>query len=323
MHSAGVAARRIPGFKHLKEPADWSAWLLSAFDPRDRRTVQPEVGGHLVLVPAERFPNCFGVDPAFHAESVQNALLPVKAKRTLILCILHDMDTYAEDDLRPDYAKRLARARLERGFATPKEACARFGWKYDTYIQHERGERGIGRKAEEYARAYHVSEAWLLTGEGEMRGGQVRVPIVGLVGAGPDGAVLFATGDSNFGETVNAKNVTGSTVALEVRGDSMRGYAEDGWIITYEEKQPPSPELYGEVLVVFLEDGRVLVKQLLPGSAPGFYHLASSNAPILLDQAVREVAEITNIVPRRAATRFIRRNPDASIQDTGLDGRKR
>ncbi len=42
-----------------------------------------------------------------------------------------------------------------------------FGWNYDTYAQHENGTRGIGRAADRYAAAFRVSEAWLLTGEGD------------------------------------------------------------------------------------------------------------------------------------------------------------
>lgn len=37
----------------------------------------------------------------------------------------------------------------------------------DTYHQHENGQRGIGRVAADYAKAFKVSEAWLLTGEGQ------------------------------------------------------------------------------------------------------------------------------------------------------------
>jgi SOS-response transcriptional repressor LexA len=69
-------------------------------------------------------------------------------------------------DDRPDTSKRLEQARIAAGFAEAKSAAAFFGWKYDTYAQHENGTRGISRAAERYARAFKVSLAWLLTGEG-------------------------------------------------------------------------------------------------------------------------------------------------------------
>jgi len=70
-------------------------------------------------------------------------------------------------DDRPEFAKRLEQARKERGFETAKDAARRFGWTYETYIQHEQGIRGISRAAKKYADAFRVSEAWLLTGEGD------------------------------------------------------------------------------------------------------------------------------------------------------------
>lgn len=76
-------------------------------------------------------------------------------------------------DDRPEPAKRLEQARIARGFKEAKAAATYFGWKYDSYAQHENGTRGITRAASRYAKAYRVSEGWLLTGEG----------------AGPKGAV--------------------------------------------------------------------------------------------------------------------------------------
>lgn len=73
----------------------------------------------------------------------------------------------AETLSRPPAAQRLEYARVIRGFKDAKAAATFFGWPYATYIQHERGERGIGRQSEKYAKAFRVSEAWLLTGEGE------------------------------------------------------------------------------------------------------------------------------------------------------------
>ncbi|WP_342586165.1 hypothetical protein [Mesorhizobium hungaricum] len=86
----------------------------------------------------------------------------VKSKRISITCKMHTM---AFDD-RPDQAKRLEKARVNRGFRTAKEAARFFGWTYETYIQHEQGIRGISRAAGRYAEAFRVGEGWLLTGEG-------------------------------------------------------------------------------------------------------------------------------------------------------------
>ncbi|MBB2973978.1 hypothetical protein [Mesorhizobium sp. RMAD-H1] len=223
-------------------------------------------------------------------------------------------------DDRPEPAKRLQAAREARGFATPKEAAIYFGWVYETYIQHEQGIRGITRAAAKYAQAFRVSEGWLLTGEGigPDDNKPKTVPITGMAGAGPDGTVLFATGDSNFGEITAPVNSTPTTEALEVKGDSMRGIANDGWIITYDEKQPPNEDHMGEPCVCWLEDDRVLVKIPFPGRGPGLFDLESANAPTMRDVPVRYFALITNIVPRRAARKFIKRNPDHGIKDVKI-----
>lgn len=98
----------------------------------------------------------------FMHTNVHYAQSSVKAKCT------HDPVHVARmPDDRPDAAKRLQIAREKRGFDSARAATDFFGWKYDTYIQHERGERGISRAAKQYAAAFRVSEGWLLTGEGE------------------------------------------------------------------------------------------------------------------------------------------------------------
>lgn len=63
-------------------------------------------------------------------------------------------------------AARLRQAREMRGFDNAKAAANRFGFNYNTYIQHESGRTGITRAVKDYARAFRVREAWLITGEG-------------------------------------------------------------------------------------------------------------------------------------------------------------
>lgn len=105
---------------------------------------------------------------------------------------------YMSFDDRPDFAKRLETARVLRGFKSARAAATRFNWVYDSYAQHENGTRGIARAAKKYAKAFKVSEAWLLTGEGpspsdnensnENSPAQLRpmgsIPILGSIRAG-------------------------------------------------------------------------------------------------------------------------------------------
>jgi len=150
------------------------------------------------------------------------------------------------------------------------------------------------------------------------RDGPATVPIVGKAGAGPDGSVLFATGDGNFGEVEAPPDASPDAAALEVEGDSMYGIANDGWILFYEDKAAPSAEHMGELCVCWLEDERVLVKFPQPGSQPGLFHLESANAPMMRDVPVRAFAIVTDIKTRRAAQRFIRRNPEHHVEDVKI-----
>lgn len=213
--------------------------------------------------------------------------------------------------------ERLIEARKSAGYANARDAAEAMGVPYPTYAGHENGSAGIrATVAERYARKFKVSLEWLLTERGPMKAnGERMASIQGLAGAGPEGSVLFATGDGNFGEVPAPVGSGPDVTALEVRGTSMRGLAEDGWIIFYEERGAPSEEHIGEPCVCWLEDGRVLIKTPYRGSSPGLFHLESTNAPLMRDVAVREMAEITDIKTRRAARRFVRQNPEQELED--------
>lgn len=99
--------------------------------------------------------------------NVHNAQRLVKAKCTPLAVQNAQMRKKAADEVLPDQAIRLRQAREARGFPDAKAAAKFFGFVYDTYAQHENGNRGIRRAvAERYGKAYGVSPAWLLTGEG-------------------------------------------------------------------------------------------------------------------------------------------------------------
>src|SRR5690606_27840286 len=108
---------------------------------------------------------------------------------------------------------------------------------------------------------------------------------------------------------------TSDAVALEVDGHSMRGFADDGALVYFENQHtPPTEDMIGEVVVVQIalgadesEDEDVLVKRLLRGSQDGLYDLESLVGPTLRDVRVRWAAEITQIIPPRQARRLIRR----------------
>lgn len=283
------------------------------------RTINAQKARQPILLPLDALTERLDVEFVRHALNVRYARHNVKSKRTLVSCFLH----YMKFDDRPDAAKRLEQARIARKFETAKDAAIYFGWSVDTYTQHENGTRGIVRAADKYAKAFRVSQGWLLTGEGDgPEKGPTMVQIVGKAGAGPDGSVLFATGDGNFGEVPPPEGSSVNTSALEVQGDSMRGIANDGWLIFYDEKESPTEDHMGEPCVCFLEDDRVLIKTPYPGSQPGLFHLESVNAPMMRDIPVRYFAFVTDIKPRRSAQKHIRRNIGEPVEDISTSGKR-
>jgi|SRR3569832_14057 len=127
--------------------------------------------------------------------------------------------------------------------------------------------------------------------------GDTMVPIVGFVGAG--GTIVYSEGQGPFGEAqMPPKNGTETTVAVVVRGDSMAGQLEDGWLVYYDNRRSaPTEELVGRLCVVGLTDGRILIKKLLPGRQNGKYDLYSTNAAPMLDQQIDWAAKVTWIAP--------------------------
>lgn len=216
-----------------------------------------------------------------------------------------------------DLASRLVKARKHAQFENAAEAAAALSMPYPTYAGHENGSSGFrANSGEKYARRFGVNFEWLMFGRGPMLPqGERVIPIGGLAGAGPDGSVLFAEGQGNFGEVLAPPGSSDTVEALEVRGTSMHGLANDGWLIFYEERTSPNEEHWGEPCVCWLADGKVLIKNPQPTANPGLYNLESVNAPTMRDVAVDAMALITDIKTRKAAQRYIRRNPNSPVQD--------
>jgi phage repressor protein C with HTH and peptisase S24 domain len=145
-----------------------------------------------------------------------------------------------------------------------------------------------------------TTSAWLLEGDPVSDTRAAMVPLIGFVGAG--GEAIFSNGQGPFGEVDAPPRYTHSTVAVEVRGDSMPGVAEHGWILYYDDVRAPVDESFlgrKAPVVVGLDNGRVLVKRIKAGTKPGYYHLLSTGGedPIV-DARVTWAARITWIKPR-------------------------
>jgi transcriptional regulator with XRE-family HTH domain len=206
--------------------------------------------------------------------------------------------------------QRLREARLAKGFETAASAADAFGWNRNTYASNENGNAAFSyRRAKEYAQAFGIRPEWLYDAAGSMTPtaaiGFTR--IVGNVGANPDGLVLYATGQEPNDLVPLPPGGTDQAVALKVVGHSMRGVADDGSIIYFEDQRtPPTPDMLGHVVVIETDTDEVLVKRLLRGSRPGHFDLESVAGPTRHDARLRWAAHITAIIPPYQARRIIR-----------------
>lgn len=196
--------------------------------------------------------------------------------------------------------ERLRQARREAGYPDAASAARAYGWVEPTYYSHENGIRGLRRDtAERYAKAFHVPAEWLLFGK--PRGRQAprpargTVPLVGYVGAGAE-AHFTAAGE--LGEVDAPDNATDSTVAVEIRGDSLGSFF-DRWVVYYDDvRRPITPDLIGRLCVVGLADDRVLIKKPQRSRTKGLFHLLSQTEDPILDVAVEWAARVRSMVPR-------------------------
>lgn len=149
--------------------------------------------------------------------------------------------------------------------------------------------------AELLAPIVKTTAGWLLTGEGD-GGPRPLVPVVGFVGAG-DAAHYYDTSQGP-GRWVDApENAGPDTVAAEVKGQSIGRYF-DGWLVFYDEvRSPVTADQIGELCVVGLPDGRILVKWLQAGR-DGRFHLLSQTEEPMFDQEIAWAARVTNMKPR-------------------------
>ncbi|MCG9916006.1 MAG: peptidase S24 [Phenylobacterium sp.] len=204
---------------------------------------------------------------------------------------------------------RLRQARLDAGHDSAAAAAEAFGWNRNTYASNENGNAPFSyRKAKDYAAAFGVSAEWLYDAAGPVRASPQAgyVPILGRVGANPEGVVLFATGQEAGDLAPIPPGGTDKAAALRVVGHSMRGLADDGALIYFEDQRtPPTPDMLGHVVVVEIDTDEVLVKRLLRGSRSGLFDLESVAGPTRQDARLRWAAHITAIIPPFQARRII------------------
>jgi SOS-response transcriptional repressor LexA len=207
--------------------------------------------------------------------------------------------------------ERLRAARTKR-FASARLAAIALGIPISTYGAHERAEQPGGRdygpeQARHYASRFGVTPEWLLTGHRAKGSADVpappqgpasrTVPITGYVGAGGT-SHLYSVVSDDLDELELPELVTASTVALEIRGNSMGAYLNH-WFVLYDDlRKLPAADLVGQLCVVALKDDRILLKRLARGEAEGMFDLISAAAPPIRNVDIVWAAKVTAVIQR-------------------------
>lgn len=183
------------------------------------------------------------------------------------------------------------RIHREKAGLTRPELADRVGTSLSQIVKLERGERRLTQDwMERIAAALGVRSSDLMASQ--------LVPVVGRVGAGAQILLVDGDGDATLSEVEAPPGSSDDTVAVEVEGDSMAGQADDGSILYFDERHdPPDSSFIGKLCVVWCEDGRVLVKRLGFGSAPGLWSLVSAGGHVERDVVLRYAAKVLWIKP--------------------------
>jgi phage repressor protein C with HTH and peptisase S24 domain len=195
----------------------------------------------------------------------------------------------------------------EKRFKSARLAAKAIGVAVSTYGAHERAQAAGGRDygpedAKKYARRFGVTPEWLLTGREPFSVGEEppapKVPVVGYVGAGST-VHFYDVAQPDLDEVFGPPGGAEKMSAVEVRGDSLGPYF-NRWYVFYDDvRSPMTPDLIGQLCVVGLFDGRVLVKQVQRGTAEGLYNLHPATEKHIVDVKIEWLAKV-NSVSRRS-----------------------
>jgi len=210
--------------------------------------------------------------------------------------------------------ERLRIAR-EQFFKSGRLAAQALNMPVATYGAHERAQLPGGRdygpeEAKRYARRFRVSPEWLLMGIGPGPDGTIlepgepepsplpKVSVIGYVGAGSS-AHFYEVDAQEFDEVAAPEGSTPSTVAVEIKGDSLGSFF-NRWLVFYDSvHHPMTQDLVGELCVVGLEDGRVLIKQIQRGRTRELFNLISATEKPIQDVRIKWVARVNSISRHR------------------------
>lgn len=124
-----------------------------------------------------------------------------------------------------------------------------------------------------------------------------KIKLVGFIGVGA-AVHHFADGQEHNEVVDGFYGATPETVAVEVRGDCL-GENFDQWLAYYGAiKLEVPPDFIGRLCVVWLDDGRVLVRKIMPGQIQGTFNLLANYGPPIYDARIVSAAKVIHMAPR-------------------------
>jgi transcriptional regulator with XRE-family HTH domain len=186
------------------------------------------------------------------------------------------------------FGRRLRALRVTLGMSQV-ELARRIGRHQTAIGPYERDEyepsRGV---VEKLALVLETSPEYLYFGRSPL---QIALPVVGRIGR----AGLLEAASEPTMELVRLRDQ--QLRGYRMRDDSMAPVLRPGQIaLALAGASEPPASLLGRDALVELQDGRVLLRRLLPSSDPDRFDLAAYNAPPLLMVAVQEARSIVGIL---------------------------
>lgn len=202
-------------------------------------------------------------------------------------------------------AGRLREARMAAGFRSAAAAAQRNRWVEATYRSHENGTRKIDDEdAERYASGFSksgrkVTGLWIIYGPQDeapetSEKAPNSVPVMGLIGAGATIEPEYEQiPEHGIYQIQLPFAVPDELIALQVDGESMMPYYEDGDIvIVWKEQKKNLEDYYGQLAAVRTLDGKRYLKEIQPGRSRSVVNLISFNAKPIINVRLEWIGEI-------------------------------
>lgn len=237
-----------------------------------------------------------------HAANISNFTATVNGQLTVSRETI-DRSYYRPMDSLPKIVKRVEQrlAAVKKKAAT---ASREAGLSASAIRNLQRGAKGeiatTGANARTFAALAPVLETtadWLMTGRwnGSTEPEKPVIRVKGYVGASAQGHI-YAVPDSDL-DDIPAPDMTESTTALEIKGDSL-GSIFDRWYVVYDERREEvTDDMIGKLCVVGLPGDRVAVK-VVKRSGKKFDLISQTGTDDIRNATVEWAARVKIMVPR-------------------------